>query len=50
MDDADLKDLKEKLENIKNMPKPEDKDQMIAYLRQRLNAEQSAIATIEGII
>ena len=50
MDDADLKDLKEKLENIKNMPKPEDKDKMIAYLRQRLNAEQTAITTIEGII
>ena len=50
MDDADLKDLKEKLQNIKNMPKPEDKDKMIEYLKQRLNAEQAAITTIEGII
>ena len=50
MDDADLKDLKEKLESIKNMPKPDDKDKMIAYLRQRLNAEQSAITIIEEII
>ena len=35
-DDKDLQELKQKLQQAKNMPKPQDKDKMIEYLTQRL--------------
>ena len=35
---------------IKSMPKPENKEQMIEYLTNRLNAAQIAIEKSEGVI
>ena len=49
-DDADLALLKQKLQNTKNMPRPENKDQMIEYLTQRLESAEEAISTCEEII
>ena len=49
-DDAELEDLKQKLQNTKNMPRPENKDSMIDYLTQRLEAAEEPISTCEEII
>ena len=42
--------MKEKLQQAKNMPKPQDKDKMIEYLTKRLGVAQEAIGTLEVVI
>ena len=49
-DDAELEELKQKLQNTKNMPRPENKDMMIEYLQTRLESAEEAITTCEEII
>ena len=49
-DDADLRELKQKLQAAQAMPKPENKDEMIEYLSKRLENAMAAIATCETII
>ena len=49
-DDAELEGLKQKLQNTKNMPRPENKDMMIEYLQTRLESAEEAISTCEEII
>ena len=49
-DDADLRDLKQKLQAAQAMPKPENKDEMIEYLTKRLENAMAAISTCETII
>ena len=49
-DDDDLDKLKQKLQSTKNMPRPENKDQMIEYLTARLESAEEAITTCEEII
>lgn len=49
-DDADLEELKQKLQNTKNMPRPENKEKMIEYLTSRLESAEEAITTCEEII
>ena len=49
-DDADLRELKQKLQAAQAMPKPENKDEMIEYLTKRLENAMAAISTCETII
>lgn len=49
-DDADLKDLKMKLQAGQAMPKPDNKDEMIEYLTKRLENATAAIQVSEEII
>lgn len=49
-DDADLLELKAKLEAAQSKPPPENKDEMIEYLTDRLEQAMAAIATSEEII
>jgi len=42
-DDADLRDLKMKLQAGQAMPKPDNKDEMIEYLTKRLENATAAI-------
>ena len=50
LDDKDLMELKQKLQQAKSMPKPQDKDKMIEYLTKRLTYAQEAIGTLEVVI
>ena len=49
-DDRDLQELKQKLQDAKDMPKPGDKDKMIEYLMKRLQLAQESVSTCEEII
>ena len=49
-DDADLRDLKTKLQTAQAVPVPENKDEMIEYLTTRLEQATAAISTCEEII
>ena len=49
-DDADLRELKVKLQQAEAMPRPENKDEMIEYLTNRLEQAMAAISTSEEII
>mmetsp|Transcript_8662 Transcript_8662/g.11937 ORF Transcript_8662/g.11937 Transcript_8662/m.11937 type:complete len:154 (-) Transcript_8662:511-972(-) len=49
-DDADLRELKSKLQVAQAMPKPSNKDEMIEYLTRRLESAMAAISTCETII
>ena len=49
-DDADLRELKTKLQAAQAMPVPENKDEMIEYLTKRLESATAAIGTAEEII
>ena len=49
-DDADLRELKTKLQAAQATPVPENKDEMIAYLTKRLENATAAISTAEEII
>ena len=49
-DDADLKELKAKLQAAQAVPRPENKDEMIEYLTKRLEQASAAIALSEEII
>ena len=48
--DQDLAELKQKLQDLQQMPKPTNKDEMIDYLVKRLESAESAIKTSEEII
>lgn len=49
-DDNDLRDLKKKLSMMKQLPHPQNKDEMIGFLMKRLQAAEEAIGTCEQII
>ena len=49
-DDADLRELKAKLQSAQAVPRPENKDEMIEYLRKRLENAMAAVAMSETII
>ena len=49
-DDADLRELKAKLQAAQATPVPENKDEMIEYLTKRLESAMAAIGTAEEII
>lgn len=49
-DDADLQELKQKLQAAQAMPRPDNKDEMIEYLTKRLENAMAAISTCETII
>jgi hypothetical protein len=42
-DDTDLAELKLKIAAMKQMPQPKDKDEMIQFLMQRLQAAEEAV-------
>ena len=45
-----MRELKEKLQAAQGVPRPENKDQMIEYLTDRLEAAMKAITVSEEII
>lgn len=49
-DNADLMELKAKLQNAQSVPRPDNKDEMIEYLTKRLEFALQAISTAEEII
>lgn len=49
-DNADLQELKQKLQAAQAMPRPDNKDEMIEYLTKRLENAMAAISTCETII